>query len=125
MALEARRDGVEHLAQHEAARGRHQHSGLLVVGGATLGQLLEFRALELETLAVLGVVAPDDLVDEAAIGGKIRKVARAAQQQRILDGLLQVAVRTLDRTVLVRDATVVTGWFYKILIAAGQVLLFV
>jgi len=75
MALEARGHGVKHLAQHKAARGCHQHPRLLEVAGAMLGQLFECWALELETLAVLGIVAPDHLIDELAIGGKIRKVA--------------------------------------------------
>src|SRR5262245_7964082 len=95
-----------------------------------LGQLFECWALELEALAVLGIVAPDHLIDELAIGSKVGEVARAAQKQRILNGLLQMAVRTLDRTVLMRDAAVVAGWFHavvahELLIAAGEVLLLV
>src|SRR4029450_468595 len=130
MPLEARGHGVEHLAQDEAATGRHQYPGLLVVGGATLGQLLERWALELEALAVLGVVAPDDLIDEATIGGQIRKVARTTQQQRVLDGLLQMAMRTFDRTVLVRDAAIVAGRLHPIvahelLVTPSQVLFLV
>ena len=96
MTNELRGDGVEHLAQDEAACRCDPHPRLLVVARSTLRQLVEQRALDFEPLAVLGVVAPDDLVDEPAVGGKILEVARAAQQQCILDGLLEMAVRTLD-----------------------------
>src|SRR5215471_18941361 len=96
VADELRGDSVEDLAQDEAAAGRDPHPRFLVVARSPLRQLLEQRALKLEPLAVLGVVAPDDLVDKPAIGGKILKVARAAQQQRVLDGLLEMAVRALD-----------------------------
>src|SRR5262245_23326382 len=111
MALEARWHSVKHLTQHEAAGGRDQH---LVVTGATLGQLLERWALLFQTFAVLGVVAPNDFVDEAAIGGKIGKVARATQKQRVLDGFLQMAMWALDRTVLMRDPAIVAGRLHAV-----------
>jgi hypothetical protein len=38
--------------------------------------LFERRPLELEPLAVLGVVAPDDLVNKAAKGGKEQRSDR-------------------------------------------------
>src|SRR5215510_14481310 len=93
---ELRGDSVEDLTQDEAAAGRDPHPRFLVVARSLLRQLLEQRALEFEPLTVLGVVAPDDLVDKPAIGGKILKVVRAAQQQRVLDGLFEMAVRALD-----------------------------
>ena len=55
-------------------------------------------------LRVAGVAAADDLVDEAAIGSQVVEVARPAQQQRVVDGPLEMAVRAFDRAVLVRDA---------------------
>src|SRR6476620_6773028 len=85
VADELRGDGIEHLAQDEAAAGGDPYPRFLVVARACLRQLLEQRALDFEPLAVLAVVASNDLVDEPAVGGKILKVARAAQQQRILD----------------------------------------
>ena len=46
----------------------------------------------------------DDLIDEAAIAFQVAKVLVAAQKQGIFDRLLQMAVGTLDRPVLMRDA---------------------
>ena len=60
-------------------------------------------------LAVPRIAAADDLVDEAAIGGKIVEVARAPQQKGILDHALEMPVRTLDRAVLVGDAGIVAA----------------
>jgi hypothetical protein len=50
---------------------------------------LQGRALQLEPLPVASIAAPDDLVDEAAIGIERVEIARAAQQQRVrlVDGL--------------------------------------
>ncbi len=56
---------------------------LLIVGGSPSGQRLERGALDLDALAVAGVAAPDHLVDEALVGGKVGKVARAAQQKLV------------------------------------------
>jgi hypothetical protein len=42
------------------------------------------------------VAPPDDLVDEATIGIQVDEVARAAQQERIFNRLLQMAMRAFD-----------------------------
>ena len=105
-----RREGtlyLEYAPQHEAAARRDQHARLLVVGGAAFRKRLEPRALDLDALAVAGVAASDGLVHEAAVGGQIREVARAAQQELVEKRLLQLPMRTLDRSVLVRDAAIV------------------
>ena len=75
---EPRGYAVEHLAQHEAARGGHGDDGLLEVGGAPAGQLLQHRSLEVDPLPEPRIPAADHLVDEPAIGAKIVEVARAA-----------------------------------------------
>jgi hypothetical protein len=80
---------------------------LLVVGGAPLGQLAKLGLLDLDPLAVLRVAAADNLVDEPSVGIEVGEVSAAAQQQLVLDLPLQVAMRALDGTVLVRDAGVV------------------
>ena len=85
VADQARGHAIEHLAQDEAAGGGHGDDGLLVIGGAPVRQLLQCRAFELDPRAEPGIAAADHLVDEAAIGGKIVEVARATQQQGILD----------------------------------------
>ena len=91
VADQARGHAAEHLAQDKAARGGHGDDSLLVVGGAAVGQVLEARPLGIDPRAKAGVAAPDNLVDEPAVGGKIVEVARAPQQQRILDGPLEMA----------------------------------
>jgi hypothetical protein len=48
-------------------------------------QRVQSRALLIDALGVGGVAAPDDLVDKAPPGGEIVKIARAAQQERVLD----------------------------------------
>ena len=74
VADQTRRNAVEHAPQDEAAARRHQHARLLIVGGSSIGELLEGYALDLDAFAVPGVAPPDHLVDEAAIGGEIREV---------------------------------------------------
>src|SRR5262245_53294597 len=76
---------------------------------------LQGQALEIEPLAVASIAAPDDLVDKAAIGLQVAEVARSAQQQRVLDRLFEMAVRALDRTVLVRHASIVAGWLHAVM----------
>ena len=85
VADQARRDAVEHAPQHEAAARRDQDARLLVIGRASIGELLERGTLDLDALAVAGVAPPDHLVNEAAIGGKVRELARAAQQKLVVE----------------------------------------
>ena len=80
VADQPRRHAVEHAPQDEAATRGHQDASLLIVGRPSLGQLLDGRALDLNALAVAGIAPPDHFVNEAAISGKIGKLARAAQQ---------------------------------------------
>jgi hypothetical protein len=127
MADQARWHAVEHLAQGEAARGGHDDDRLLVVGGAPGRQGLQRRALDGDARRRAGVVAPDHLVDEAAIGGQVGEATGAAQQQRIGDRRLEVAVRALDRAVLVREPGVVAAGCHAVVgaqrvVAPGQVL---
>jgi hypothetical protein len=72
------------------------------------------------------VAAADDLVDEAAVGGEIIEVGSAAQQQRIGDRPLEMAMRALDRPVLVGDAAIVAGRPHavmgaEVLVPPGQI----
>ena len=91
---------VEHLAQAEAAARRDGDDRLLVIGRPVCRQRLQGRTLEIETLAVARIAPPDDLVDEAAIDIESGKIARPAQQQRVLDRLFEMAVGAFDRPVL-------------------------
>jgi len=74
------------------------------VSGVSLGPL------QFDPFAVVGIAPTDDLVDEAAIGMAIVEVPAAAQQHCVVERLLEMAMRTLDRPVLVRDAWVAAGW---------------
>ena len=57
--------------------------GLLMIAGPLPGQRLQRGPLGLDALGMMGVLAADDLVDEAAIGGEIVEVVAAAHQQRV------------------------------------------
>jgi len=127
MADQARGHRVEHFPQGEPAGRGHGDDGLFVIRRPARRQHLQRRALEIESLGIARIASPDDLVDEAAIGVERVEVARAAQQQRILDRLLEMTVRAFDRTVLVRHAAVVAGRFHAVmraqrLVAAGLIL---
>src|SRR6202030_3660839 len=85
------------------------------------------RALEIQPLAVASIAPADDLVDEATIGLERVEIARPAQQQRVLDRSLQMAMRAFDRPVLVRQAPIVAGRQHAVmraqrLVAPGLIL---
>lgn len=107
MTDQARRHGVEHLAKHEPAGRGDAHARLFVIGGTTAGERRKLGALDVYTLAVAGVDAPDDLVDEAAISGQIVERARAPHQESVLDRALEMAMRPFDCAVLMGDPGVV------------------
>ena len=92
MADQPRRRGVENTAQNEAAARRDRDDLLLVIGGATLRQRSKPGPLQLDALAVVGIAPADDLVDEAAVGIEIVEVPAAAQQQRVFERFLEMAV---------------------------------
>src|SRR5206468_1012760 len=115
MADQARGHRIEHLLEDEPARRGNGDDRPLVIRRPARRQRLQGRALESEPLAVARVAPPDDLVDEAAIGLQGVEVARPAQQQRVLDRLLEMAVRAFDRTVLVRYAWIVAGRLHAVM----------
>ena len=80
---QTRRNAVEDAPQDEAAARRHQDARLLIVGGASVGELLEGCSLDLDALAVPGIAPPDHLVDEASVGGEVLEVAQTTQQQLV------------------------------------------
>lgn len=123
---QARGHRVEHLAKDEPAGRGDGDDGLLVIRRAARRQRLQGRALEIEPLGVARIAPPDDLVDEAAIVVERIEVARTAQQQGVLDCLLEMTVRAFDRAVLVRHTAVVASWLHAVmraqrLIAAGLI----
>ena len=114
MADQPRRDGIEHLAQDEAAGGRDVHARFLVVRRTLDRKWLKQCPLGLNAFAITRVDSTDDLVDEAAIGTKIVEVVTAAQKQRITHCALEVAMRALDGAVLMGNAAVVARRLHSV-----------
>jgi hypothetical protein len=103
MADEARRHGVEHAPQDEAAARGDDDALFLIIGGAAWRQRFERGALNVDALAVAGIAPSDHFVDEAAIGGKVGEVPRVAQQKFVLDHFLKMTVCAFDGAILVGD----------------------
>lgn len=80
MSDQAGRHSVEDLAQGEAAGARHRDDHLFEVGGAAVGKFLQMQALGVDALAMCGITAADDLIDEGAVGAEIVEVHGAAHQ---------------------------------------------
>src|SRR5664279_2860329 len=70
VADQPRRHGVEDLLEHEAAGGGDGDDRLLMIAGPLPWQRLERGPFGLDALGGPGVLAADDLVDEAAIAGE-------------------------------------------------------
>jgi hypothetical protein len=127
MPDKAGRHRVENTAQGEAAGRCDMDDRLFVIGRAPLGQRLQFGTLRLDALAAMRIPASDDLIEEAAVGRQIGEVTRATQQQGVRDGLFQMAVRALDRAVLMRDTRIIARRLHAVMgdqlfIAPGQVI---
>ncbi len=101
---------------------------LLVIGGLVARQVFQRQPLLIDALGVASVAATDDLVEEAPPRREIVEVARGAQQQGVGERPLEMAVRTLDRAVLMRHARIVAGRNHAVmdaerLVAGRQILL--
>ena len=121
-----RRHGVEHFPQREAAGRRDGDDDFLIIAGAPVGQRLQRGALGIDAGTAASVLGRHDLVDEAAIGGQIIEVARGAQQERVANRRLEMAVRALDPAILMRDAAVVAGRRHAVMpaqrvVAGGEI----
>ncbi|KGX65993.1 hypothetical protein Y026_5823 [Burkholderia pseudomallei TSV28] len=71
------------------------------------GQIPQMFAFGVERSRVAAVTSHDDITNKRFIGFTILKVAMATQHQRLIDRLLQMAVRGLHAAVLVGHADVV------------------
>src|SRR3982751_3765278 len=91
----------------EAAARCNSDDLFLVIGCSSFGELAQHRPLQFDSLAIVSIVAANDFIDEAAGAVQIIKVPAATQEQRVLQPLLEMAVRTLDRAILVRDTQIV------------------
>ena len=107
VANQTRRHGVEHAANGEPARARDAHPDRVEVIRALPRQGVENRPLGVDAHPQMGVASADHLVDERAVVAQRVEVARAAQQERVLQAPLEMPVRPFDRAVLVRLAAVV------------------
>lgn len=107
MADQPRGHRVEHLAQGEPARGGHRHQDGFKVIGSPWGQRLQCPALGLQTGTEAAIAPRNQFIDELPIGGQIGELTRAAQQQRILQRLLEMSMGAFDGAVLMRLAAVV------------------
>ena len=117
VADQPRRHRVEHLAQREPAVGGDPHPFDLEVLHAALRQRLQGCAFGVDTRPVAGVVAPDQFGDQPAVGVQVIELTRAAQQQGLIEGALEVAVGTLDAAVLMGGAAVVAGRAHAVVLA--------
>ncbi len=101
LADRARRRAVEDAVDEEAAGPGDADDGLGEVGGAAGGQRPQRRRLEADGVLPAAIAAGDELVDEAAPVGGVVEIAAAAQDQRLVERGLAVAVVGLHRAVLV------------------------
>src|ERR1700744_2507689 len=118
---------VEDAAQDESAVAGDEDQFLLVIIGAARWQRLEPGSLDLQCPAAACIGVTDHLIDKPAVVGEVGKVAAPAQQQSLLQRSLEMGMWSLDRAVLVCQATIVARWRHAIvrtqrLVALSQIL---
>ncbi|TPE43417.1 hypothetical protein FJM51_23370 [Amaricoccus solimangrovi] len=87
---------------HEAAGPGDAGDDLGEVRGAPRRRWPRSGGFEADGVVPATVAAGDELIDEAPPGGDVAEVARAAQDQRLVERGLEVAVVGFHRSVLVR-----------------------
>lgn len=102
LADQPRRCAVEDAVHQEAAGPRHAGHDLGEVGGAPGRQRPQRCGLDPDGRLAAAIAPGHELVDEPAPVGDAGEVAAAAQDQRLVERDLQVAVVGLHRSVLVR-----------------------
>ena len=127
VANQARRHGIEDVAQQEAAVAGDKDHRILVVGGAARRQGPQFRPFDGERIAAGGVGAADHLGDKAAIRDQIGELTAAAQQESLGKRVFEVGVAGFNGPVLVGDPGVVARRRHAVvraqrLVAPGLVL---
>ena len=75
------------------------------------------RALGLDPVPMARVVTRDDLRDEAPPGVDVLELPAAAQQRRLFQTRLQMAVAAFDGAVLMRDNAIVASGLHAVIIA--------
>ena len=86
------RHRVEHLAQGEPAAARHDDPGDLAIVVLPIGERLQVRTFGVDAQVHAGIALTAELVEERAIVIHCGKVTAAAQQQRILNSALEMAM---------------------------------
>jgi hypothetical protein len=76
----------------------------------------------------MSIAPANDLVDEAAVAVEVFEVAAAAEQKRVLERSLQMAMGAFDRPVLMSDTGIVARRrhpivTHEVLVTLGQVVL--
>ncbi len=112
---QARGHGVEDIAHRDRARTRHGNGGAREIRGAMRRQREQRGKLDGDLFAPPGILAGDELLEESLVGGQVGKVPCTAQFERLVEAGLQMAVRGLDRSVLVADAGVVAGRLHAVM----------
>ena len=62
-----------------------------------------------------GILAGDELLEEGLVGSEVGEVPSPAQFECLIEAGLQMAVRGLDRAILVTDAGVVAGRLHAVM----------
>ena len=109
LADQARRRAVEDAVHEEAAGAGNAGDDLGEVGGAPGRQRPQRRRLGAQGSLAAAVAAGDELIDEAAPVGDIGEVTGAAQDQRLVERGLEMAVVGFHRAVLMRFAGIVAA----------------
>src|SRR5205085_2286696 len=131
-ADQARGHGVEDVAHRDRARSRHGDGGAREIRGAMRRQREQRSKLNSDLFPPPGILAGDELLEEGLVGSEVGEVPSPAQFECLIEAGLQMAVRGLDRAVLVADAGIVAGWLHavmatelgiarRLIVSAGQV----
>src|SRR5471032_2129857 len=105
MPDQARGCAVDAAIHRKCARACHASFVLNEVGRTMLRQLLHVSALHLERGSITSVAAHHHAAHKLLVRWPIIEIAMTAQLQRLIDRVLQVAMRGLHAAVLVAQAT--------------------
>lgn len=112
---------VEDAFDQEAARPGDRHHDLGEVCRAPLRQGLQVDPFGLNGVGTLPIASGDQHVDEAPVVLDAGEVAASAQDQRLLDGRLEVPVLGFHRSVLVGLTTVVAAGIHTVMADEGVI----
>ena len=114
---------IEDAVDQKAASAGDAGDDLGEVGGTPRRQGAQCGHLDLQDRMPAPVSATDEFIDKAAPGCEVREVARAAQDQGLVEGDFEMIVVRLDGTVLMRFPWVVATGQHAVVAAEGGVAL--